>query len=140
MAIDATFWVAISFIIFFGALIYLKIPQKVTEMLDKMINSNLLLLIINKTSGNEGIITGKIFEYLAANVPIVGIGPNDGEAAKILTETDGGKMFDYHQIDEISKYIELQYEHWENNKIHNTKCEKYSRRNLTKLLANFLDK
>jgi F-type H+-transporting ATPase subunit b len=38
MAIDATFWVAISFIIFFGALIYLKIPQKVTEILDKMIS------------------------------------------------------------------------------------------------------
>ena len=37
MAIDATFWVAVSFIIFFGALIYLKIPQKITEMLDKMI-------------------------------------------------------------------------------------------------------
>jgi F-type H+-transporting ATPase subunit b len=38
MTIDATFWVAISFIIFFGALIYLKIPQKVTEILDKMIS------------------------------------------------------------------------------------------------------
>ena len=38
MAIDATFWVAVSFIIFFGALIYIKIPQKVTEMLDKMIS------------------------------------------------------------------------------------------------------
>jgi F-type H+-transporting ATPase subunit b len=38
MAIDATFWVAVSFIIFFGALIYLKIPQKVTEILDKMIS------------------------------------------------------------------------------------------------------
>ena len=38
MAIDATFWVAVSFVIFFGALIYLKIPQKVTEMLDKMIS------------------------------------------------------------------------------------------------------
>jgi F-type H+-transporting ATPase subunit b len=38
MAIDATFWVAISFIIFFGALIYLKIPQKVIELLDKMIS------------------------------------------------------------------------------------------------------
>ena len=34
MAIDATFWVAVSFIIFFGALIYLKIQQKITEMLD----------------------------------------------------------------------------------------------------------
>ena len=38
MAIDATFWVAISFIIFVGVLIYFKIPQKVLEMLDKMIS------------------------------------------------------------------------------------------------------
>ena len=38
MVIDATFWVAISFVIFFGALIYLKIPQKITQMLDKMIS------------------------------------------------------------------------------------------------------
>ena len=37
MAIDATFWVAISFIIFFAGLIYLKIPQKVNELLDKLI-------------------------------------------------------------------------------------------------------
>ena len=38
MAIDATFWVAVSFVIFFGVLIYLKIPQKITELLDKMIS------------------------------------------------------------------------------------------------------
>ena len=37
MAFDATFWVAVSFIIFFGVLIYFKIPQKVIELLDKMI-------------------------------------------------------------------------------------------------------
>ena len=37
MAIDATFWVAISFIIFIGALIYLKIPQKINEVLNKLI-------------------------------------------------------------------------------------------------------
>ncbi len=38
MVIDATFWVAVSFVIFFGALIYLKIPQKVSQILDKMIS------------------------------------------------------------------------------------------------------
>tara|TARA_B100001996_G_C18571457_1_gene558595 strand:+ start:180 stop:677 length:498 start_codon:yes stop_codon:yes gene_type:complete len=38
MAFDATFWVAISFIIFFLVLVYFKIPQKVNELLDKMIN------------------------------------------------------------------------------------------------------
>ena len=38
MAIDATFWVAVSFIIFFGGLVYLKIPQKVNEILNKLIS------------------------------------------------------------------------------------------------------
>jgi len=37
MAIDATFWVAISFVIFFGGLIYLKIPRKINEILNKLI-------------------------------------------------------------------------------------------------------
>tara|TARA_B100000809_G_scaffold63115_1_gene59825 strand:- start:47 stop:544 length:498 start_codon:yes stop_codon:yes gene_type:complete len=37
MAVDATFWVAISFVIFFGGLIYLKIPQKINEVLNKLI-------------------------------------------------------------------------------------------------------
>ena len=37
MAIDATFWVAISFIIFIGGLIYLKIPHKINEILNKLI-------------------------------------------------------------------------------------------------------
>ena len=38
MAIDATFWVAVSFIIFFGGLIYLKIPQKINGILNKLIS------------------------------------------------------------------------------------------------------
>ena len=37
MIIDATFWVAISFIIFIGVLIYFKIPQKVKNILDQNI-------------------------------------------------------------------------------------------------------
>ena len=38
MAIDATFWVAVSFIIFFAGLIYLKVPQKINEILNKLIS------------------------------------------------------------------------------------------------------
>jgi F-type H+-transporting ATPase subunit b len=38
MAIDATFWVAVSFVIFFGGLVYLKIPQKINEILNKLIS------------------------------------------------------------------------------------------------------
>ena len=38
MTIDSTFWVAISFIIFFVGLIYLKIPQKINDLLSKLIS------------------------------------------------------------------------------------------------------
>ena len=38
MTIDATFWVAVSFIIFLGGLIYLKVPQKINEILNKLIS------------------------------------------------------------------------------------------------------
>ena len=37
MVIDSTFWVAVSFIIFFGGLIYLKVPQKINDILNKLI-------------------------------------------------------------------------------------------------------
>ena len=37
MALDATFWVAVSFVIFFGGLVYLKVPQKINEILNKLI-------------------------------------------------------------------------------------------------------
>lgn len=38
MAINATFWVAVSFVIFFGLLIYLKIPLKINDLLNKLIS------------------------------------------------------------------------------------------------------
>ena len=38
MIIDATFWVAISFVIFISALIYLKIPGKIKNLLNDNIN------------------------------------------------------------------------------------------------------
>ena len=37
MVIDSTFWVAISFVIFFGGLVYLKVPQKINDILNKLI-------------------------------------------------------------------------------------------------------
>ena len=39
MTIDATFWVGVSFILFFAGLIYLKIPQKVNTLLENLISN-----------------------------------------------------------------------------------------------------
>ncbi len=48
MTIDSTFWVAVSFIIFFGGLIYLKVPQKINQILN-----NLILDIKNEIDESE---------------------------------------------------------------------------------------
>ena len=48
MTIDSTFWVAISFFIFFGGLVYLKVPQKINEILNKLI-----LVIKNEIDESE---------------------------------------------------------------------------------------
>ena len=37
MSFDATFWVAVSFVIFFGALVYFKIPKKINDLLSNII-------------------------------------------------------------------------------------------------------
>ena len=37
MVIDSTFWVAISFFIFLGGLVYLKVPHKINKVLNKLI-------------------------------------------------------------------------------------------------------
>ena len=51
MVIDATFWVGVSFILFFAGLIYLKVPQKINEILN-----NLITNIKNEIAESENLI------------------------------------------------------------------------------------
>ena len=55
-------------------------------------SSQVLLLSINEVPSAKGIITGKIFEYLQAKRPILAIGPEDGDAAMILKNTNAGTI------------------------------------------------
>jgi glycosyltransferase involved in cell wall biosynthesis len=106
-----------------------------------LMNADVLLLIIPQTENNEGILTGKLFEYLAAHKPILAIGPKQGDAAAIINECESGKVFDYHEKEEILSYLQELYE--QKNKqgfltAGNDNVEKYSRKNLTKALTKIL--
>jgi hypothetical protein len=57
--------------------------------------SDALLLIIPQVTHNEGILTGKLFEYLASEKPILGFGPTEGDASRIISQCNAGKMYDY---------------------------------------------
>jgi hypothetical protein len=103
--------------------------------------SQVLLLLINKSINAKGVITGKIFEYLAIGRPILLIGPLEGDAAKILKETGGGLAADFDDAGMIKKHIDYYYEMFRQNKltVQSTSLSQYSRKTLTGKLATVLN-
>jgi hypothetical protein len=70
-----------------------------------MSDSSSLLLVIPFHSSNRSILTGKLFEYLASNRPILCIGPTDGDAADIINNTGSGRTIDYSDFKSIEEYL-----------------------------------
>ena len=103
--------------------------------------AQLLLLVINRTTNNKSILTGKIFEYLASGRPIICIGPKDGDAAEIIHSSASGIMIDYEETDQLTSYLKLSYERFLNRDLENLSSgiEMYSRKNLTGKLADILN-
>lgn len=69
------------------------LPHK--DVLLKQRQSQVLLLLINQTHNAGGILTGKFFEYLAAERPVLAIGPTKGDVADILTSSKAGQIVDF---------------------------------------------
>ncbi len=86
----------------------------------------------------KGILTGKLFEYLAAENPILCIGPKRGNAAAIIEKCMSGKTFEKDEIAAISSYLKdliMQLHSNKNIKINNQLNQIYSRKNLSKQMA-----
>ncbi|QXD17297.1 glycosyltransferase family 4 protein [Rhodocaloribacter litoris] len=82
------------------------------EAVGYMKAADLLLLSINRTPGAEGIVTGKLYEYVASGRPVLGIGPVTGDAAAILRETGAGQLFDYEDVTGIAACVARHYAAW----------------------------
>jgi len=104
-------------------------------------SASVLYLPINNTPNAKSIQTGKIFEYLASGQPILGTGPEDGDAAEILKECQAGKMVDFN--DKIGiKSILTEWAESEKKGMLISKhagMDKYSRRNLTSSFSELLE-
>ena len=105
------------------------------EAISYMVNSSLLLLIIPESGDNRLIITGKIYEYIAAKKPILCLGPENGEAANIISKLNNGISLYYTDSEKIKSYIQGSMD---NPVILNNDPSEYSRRNLTGKLASLL--
>ena len=86
-----------------------------TEATKMMTKSSVLLFIIPKTRNNSLIITGKIFEYIASSTPILSVGPTEGDAAKILSNSGRDQMSDYENKSSFKAQLKKYYNHWKKN-------------------------
>ena len=106
-----------------------------SEAIDFMIKARILLLIIPEIENNKGILTGKLFEYLATGNPILNIGPKDGDAAAILKDNADSITLNPTEKQEIVDFI---LNSSATNTPSNLSEHKFSRRNLTKEMAGLI--
>jgi glycosyltransferase involved in cell wall biosynthesis len=71
-------------------------------------NANLLFLVIPEVQHAEGILTGKLFEYLATGNMIIGIGPPSGDAANIIKKCEAGVVYDRNDEHGIKSFLREQ--------------------------------
>ncbi|MEX0843987.1 MAG: glycosyltransferase family 4 protein [Balneolaceae bacterium] len=113
------------------------------EAVKRMYESDALLFPIPQAENNKQIITGKIFEYLASQTPLLSVGPLHGDAARILEDCNRFPMLDYDDEVGIKQRILTLFEQWEKPhkqpKHSGTEHEKFSRKKLTQTLAEILN-
>jgi glycosyltransferase involved in cell wall biosynthesis len=111
-----------------------------SELVKKLQNADILLLVIDDVPNNIGFLSGKLFDYMGYKKPILAYGPVNGDASKIIDKSSSGELFDYKDIDSTIDFI---------NKINRNKVTRenifdfntdiYSRKNLTCDLVKVFD-
>jgi glycosyltransferase involved in cell wall biosynthesis len=110
-----------------------------SKSIEYLFLSDILLMVVPRVKNNRGIITGKFFEYLASQKPVLAIGPTDGDLAKIIDETKCGRLFEYEDSEGIEKFISEQLI----NPLTGVKPEiiaQFSRKQLTGRISELMEK
>ena len=105
-------------------------------------SATLLLLPLRNDPEYRPILPGKLFEYLAARRPVLGIGQPDGAMARVLSATQAGITADWADAAAMKAFIGAAWAQFREGGVPATAGDigPYTRRNLTKALAQLLEK
>ena len=104
--------------------------------------SSALLLILTGYRDAEGFLPGKLYEYLATGLPVIAVGPANGDAAAILSASGAGQMAGSADHHAITASLEKAYLNWKNaitGEVMPDRVRPWSRRAVTAKLAALLD-
>lgn len=85
------------------------------QALGELVNAELLVLFINTFEGNEGMLTTKLFEYIASRTPILCLATPGGEAEELINKTKSGSVVQ--NKEQVLAMILEHYQAWKQGKI-----------------------
>ncbi|MCF8714149.1 glycosyltransferase family 4 protein [Joostella atrarenae] len=103
-------------------------------------SAQVLLLIEIDAKKTRGIIPGKLFEYFAAERPILALGPEKWDVEQLLNKTNAGLYFNYGDRDKLKTAILSLYKAYKNDNLYvnSVGIDKYHRKSLTEQLAGII--
>ncbi|HEY9047179.1 MAG TPA: glycosyl transferase [Ohtaekwangia sp.] len=102
--------------------------------------SAVMLLVLTGYKDAEGYMPGKLFEYLATGLPVLGVGPEQGDAAALLNISGAGVMIDGNHTAAIKIFIQQKFNAWKSTDsiAKAPGSQIYSRRAITQTLTEML--
>ena len=82
------------------------------KALEHTVNSEILLLFINREKKNTGILTHKLYDYIGSKTFIIAVGPKNTELEAILKNSQAGVLIDYHEKDKFMEVLDDIYQKW----------------------------
>ncbi|OGU38633.1 MAG: hypothetical protein A2X61_06720 [Ignavibacteria bacterium GWB2_35_12] len=114
-----------------------------SESIKLLLQSDALLLVVDEAKESEEIVPGKVYEYIGVMKPIIAVAPRDSAIAKLMLDTQSGKVAHQSDVNGISEIIKDYYKQWKSkNWSYSPNIElikTYERREAAKKLAQILD-
>jgi glycosyltransferase involved in cell wall biosynthesis len=96
-------------------------------------DSEALLLLVPDAGGRgKGVLSGKVFEYLAAGRPILAVVPPDGAAAELVRETRAGIVVGPDDVDGMRVALEVLHSRFVDGGLHDTQLSAAARDRLSR--------
>lgn len=107
----------------------------------QMTRAGVLMLPLRREPEYRATIPGKLFEYLAARRPVIGIGQKDGAMASILASAGAGTTFEWDAVDEMEQWLLQAFERWQHGSLDDNTADlsAYTREGLAASYARILN-
>ncbi len=83
-----------------------------SEALHYLTRARFLLLLINDVPNAMGHVPGKTYEYLGARRPILCIGPEESDAAKVIGRAEAGEVCGFQNLEKMKRVILTWYQRY----------------------------